>query len=138
MVSRNLALARRSQRRAAAVVEMAVVTPLLLTMLFGIIEYGWVFSIKQTVTSAAYEGCRVATLQGTSDSTINNTIQARLAPYGLQPADYTITVRHYTPSDPNEFVQVSVPYSKVSLVNGFFGSKSWSLGSSCTMRKEGV
>ena len=33
----------KKRRWASATVEMAIVTPLLLTMLFGIIEYGWVF-----------------------------------------------------------------------------------------------
>ena len=35
-----------NKRRGAAVVEMAVVTPLLLTLLFGVIEFGWVFMVK--------------------------------------------------------------------------------------------
>ncbi len=137
MMSRIFRSAGR-RRRAAAVVEMALVTPLLTTMLFGIIEYGWVFSFKQTITSAAYEGCRVATLQGKTDTDIKNAIQARLAPYSLQQADYTVQLTHYTTTDPTEYVTVLVPYSKVSLMSGFFGSTNWNLGSKCSMRKEGV
>jgi len=128
----------RRLRRAAAVVEMAVVTPLLLTLLFGIIEYGWVFMIKQTMTNAAREGCRVATLQGSTDSQITSTIASYLSGTGLNAADYTVRLTHATAGSPTETVVVTVPYAKVSLVGGFFGVKNWSLGSTCSMRKEGM
>ncbi len=128
---------RARRRRAAAVVEMAVVTPLLLTMLFGIIEYGWVFSIKQSVTNAAREGCRVASMQGSTDAEIDNTVKAYLDATGLSSSDYTITLKHYTQGDPTERVSVSVPYGKVSLLGGFFGNTNWSLGSSLYDEKGG-
>ena len=54
---------RVRKARGAAVVEFAVVLPLLLTILFGIIEYGWVFMVRQTLQTAAREGARVAVLQ---------------------------------------------------------------------------
>ena len=34
------------RRRGVAVVELAVVLPLLLALVFGIIEFGWVFMIR--------------------------------------------------------------------------------------------
>ncbi len=128
----------RGLRRAAAVVEMALVTPLLLTMLFGIIEYGWVFTIKQTMTNAAREGCRAATLQDTTDTYITSVIKNYLCNTGQSTANYTITLVHGTTNDPTEKVTITVPYSKISLLGGFFGSTNWSLGSTCTMRKEGA
>lgn len=128
-------------RRAAAVVEMAIVAPVLMTMLFGIIEYGWVFMYKQSLTNAAREGCRVATMQGSTDSQITSAITNYMSGMGLKSTDYTVSLTHYDPSNPNktnETVTVSVPYSKVSLLGGFFGSTNWSMGSTCTMRKEGL
>lgn len=47
-----------SEQRGAAAVEFAVVLPLLMTMLFGIIEMGFVFNRWITVTHAAREGVR--------------------------------------------------------------------------------
>ena len=130
---------RRPRRRAAAVVEMAVVTPLLLTILFGIIEYGWVFMIKQSLTNAAREGCRVATLQGATDSQITGTITSYLSGTGLTTSDVTITLTHATTAVPTERVVVRVPYRSVSLLGGFFShGTDWSLGSTCSMRKEGM
>lgn len=139
MLSRLFTRAGR-RRRAAAVVEMAVVSPILFTMLFGIVEYGWVFTIKQTLTNAAREGCRVATLEGSTDAAVRDTINDYLSATGLKSADYTIELTRATPGNPIEKVVITVPYAKVSLMGGFFcGRKTdWSLGSTCTMRKEGM
>jgi Flp pilus assembly protein TadG len=139
MLSRLFTRAGR-RRRAAAVVEMAIVSPVLFTMLFGIIEYGWVFTIKQTLTNAAREGCRAATLEGSTDTAIRNTITDYLSATGLKSVDYSIELAHATTANPIEKVAITVPYEKVSLMGGFFSGRktSWSLGSTCTMRKEGM
>lgn len=129
---------RARRRRGAAVVEMAIVAPILITMLFGIIEFGWVFSLKQAMTNAAREGCRVATMQGSADSDITGAINTYLSGTGLAAAHYTTTLTHATANSPSEVVAISVPYSNVSLMGGYFGGTSWTIGSRCTMRKEGM
>ncbi len=128
----------RYSRRAAAVVEMAVVTPLLLTMLFGIIEYGWVFTIKQSMTNAAREGCRLATLQGSTTNQVTDTVEAYLNSTGLQSTDYTVVIKRAETDDPIEQVTIRVPYKQISLLGGFFGKTDWTIGTTCTMRKEGA
>ncbi|MDX2200540.1 MAG: TadE/TadG family type IV pilus assembly protein [Phycisphaerae bacterium] len=124
------------RRRGAAAVEMALVTPLLLTMLFGIIEYGWVFSVRQTLTHAAREGARVAVLQGTDEDDITDRIDAVLAPYGI--TSHTITMEHATTDDPTETVRVQVPYADITLIGEYFGNTTQTLGAVASMRKEGV
>jgi Flp pilus assembly protein TadG len=51
--------ARRGERGAAAV-EFALVVPLLLMLVFGIISYGYMLSFRQTLSQAASEGARAA------------------------------------------------------------------------------
>ena len=135
---RILRCKRSKKRRGAAVVEFAVVLPLLLTILFGIIEYGWVFMIRQTLQTAAREGCRVAILS-TSVSPYAN-VDARIAtvmaPTGLTNSTYSVVMTHATLADPTETITVGVPYSAVSLVGGFFGIADYTLQGSCNMRKE--
>ena len=48
----------------AAAVEMALVLPLLFMLVFGIIEFGFIFNRFITVTHAAREGVRVYGLPG--------------------------------------------------------------------------
>lgn len=123
--------------RAAAVVEFAVVLPLLLTILFGIIEYGWVFMVRQTLQTAAREGCRVAVLRTSMEPYINvtNSVNRVMGPTGL--ATHTIQMTHATTTNPVETVEVRIPYDDVSLMGGFFGTHDYDLAGSCTMRKDG-
>jgi Flp pilus assembly protein TadG len=51
---------RRRDERGTAVVEFAIASVVLLTLLFGIISYGYVLSFKQSLTQAAAEGARAA------------------------------------------------------------------------------
>ncbi len=124
--------------RAAAVVEFAVVSPLLMAVLFGIIEYGYVFMVRQTLTNAAREACRVAVLQTTAEpySEVTSRVDDIMAPTGL--TTYSVAMTHWTIADPTEAVTVSIPYADVSLLGNFFGERSGDLVGTCSMRKEGV
>lgn len=63
-----LGRARIGSERGAEAVEMALVTPLLLLLLLGIVEFGFMFQRYVVLTNAAAEGARVATLPGYNDS----------------------------------------------------------------------
>ena len=53
-------LFRRDRERGAAVVEFAVVLPLFLVLVFGVMEAGWLFAQQIEVRNAAREGARLA------------------------------------------------------------------------------
>jgi Flp pilus assembly protein TadG len=61
MMNRKLFDDRRHQR-GTSVVEMAIVLPLLLTLVFAIGEFGLMFTQWQTLTNAAREGARAGVL----------------------------------------------------------------------------
>jgi Flp pilus assembly protein TadG len=71
----------RSQIGAAAV-EFALVAGILFTLVFGIIEFGRVYSQLQVFNSAAREGARVAAVRGTSDE-IEDAVITAAAGYDL-------------------------------------------------------
>jgi len=131
---------RAKAQRGAAVVEMAVVAPILLSLMFGIIEFSWYMSAQQTVTNATREGCRVAVIKGTSDQDVINRINEYLAPAGL--TNCTISLRRATVDDPTETVVVSLPYSQISLLGDmgsmFPGLCDKTITATCSMRKEGT
>jgi len=127
-----------TRRRATAVVELAVVLPILLTLLFGIIEFGWDFMVYQSVTNAAREGCRVAVLNGSSDSDITGRISNYLSSLGLTTDKYTVHLEHATTNNPTETVKVSVPYASIGLLGNYFGLSHKILTSTAQMRKEGA
>jgi TadE-like protein len=57
-----------SSRRGQSLVEFALVMPLLLVMLLGIMEFGRAWHISQIVTDAARQGARAGAIYGLEDS----------------------------------------------------------------------
>ena len=60
---------RASGERGAALVEFAIASLLLFTILFGIIEFGWAFSQNLDVRHGAREGTRLVAVNYRPDST---------------------------------------------------------------------
>lgn len=73
---------RAAGEHGAAAVEFALITSVLLMLLFGILEYGRTFSEIEVLTSAAREGARVAAVRGTPDE-IAQRIREAAEPYEL-------------------------------------------------------
>ena len=109
-----------------------------MTILFGIIEYGWVFMVRQTLQTAAREGTRIAILQTSEEpyTAALNRVAEVMEPTGL--TSYTVTMTHASVADPVETIVVTIPYNDVSLMGGFFGTHAYDLGGACSMRKEGM
>lgn len=61
---------RNNKRSGAAVVEFAVVAPLLLLLVLGTIEYGRFVVVQQVLTNAAREGARQAAIDGATSSSV--------------------------------------------------------------------
>ena len=55
-------------RSATAAVEFALVAPVFLMFVFGLIEFGRMMMVQQSLTNAAREGCRTAALATTINS----------------------------------------------------------------------
>ena len=64
MMKTSRLLRRSTSERGAAAVEFALVLPVLMLLVFGIIEFGFIFNRWVTVTHAAREGVRVYALTG--------------------------------------------------------------------------
>jgi Flp pilus assembly protein TadG len=67
----------RKAETGAEIIEMAIVTPLLLLLLFGIVDFGFLFQRYVFLANAAAEGARVASLPGYTQADV----QARVAAY---------------------------------------------------------
>ena len=119
----------------AQLVEFALVLPLLLLVLLGIAEFGFMFQRYEVVTNAAREGARMAVLPGygTAD------VQARVAAYvtsGRVPTTTTnpnvvvenvsIPVAGGLPSISAKRVTVTYTYTFqfLNALSAFFGSRA--------------
>jgi Flp pilus assembly protein TadG len=59
---------RRREDRGAAAVEFALLLPLLLLLIFGIIDFGRMLNAEITINEAAREGARAAALAGAGEA----------------------------------------------------------------------
>lgn len=75
MASLNGRALVRSER-GAELIEMALVTPVLLLLVMGIVDFGFLFQRWVVLTNAAAEGARVATLPGYTAVDAQNRVQA--------------------------------------------------------------
>lgn len=70
----------REQRRGAALVEFAMVVPVVFALIFGMIELSRYVMVQQALTSAAQRGCRKATLATTlSGQAVEATVREYLS-----------------------------------------------------------
>jgi Flp pilus assembly protein TadG len=106
---------RRSER-GAAVVEFALVLPLLLMLVLGAIDWGWYFYLREVVTNAAREGARVGSVSAVGGAAASSAAQTAASTYltnlGLRGGSATATTPDLGGS---HTVRVIVAYTAGSL-----------------------
>lgn len=89
MITNRLGRATRN-RRGQALAEFALVLPLVLLFIAGIVEMGRAWNIKQAVTDAAREGARYTVVMDpaiTSTAQVKTKIEGRLALASIKQSD---------------------------------------------------
>jgi hypothetical protein len=76
--------------RGAELIEFALVFPMLLLVMLGIIDFGFLFQRYEVVTNAAREGARVAILPGYSDADVLARVNQYLTSGGLTGASSVV------------------------------------------------
>lgn len=100
-------------------VEAALITPLLITLLFGIIEFGFIFKDLLLLHQAAREGARVAAV-GATTSEIESRIMGSISQLDLAPED--ITPQHST--SPAEFRTYNGSWSSWGALGDYDGENN--------------
>ena len=120
----------RQKRRGATAVEFAVVAPIVLLLVFGMIEFGRMIVVQQVITNAAREGAEHAQLPGTTSEQVNKTIRNYLA--GKSVSDARVSLTPIEPANAGDgeqiTVTVSIPFHSVSWLPSpaFLGSTNLS------------
>jgi len=105
--------------RGAAAVEFALVAPILLALVGGIIEFSYTYNLQISVTQAAREAAR--TMAIFNDQARARTAAVTGAP-GLNPAGFSYTFTGACPAGGTGNAQVAVNYTASSLTGIFGGS----------------
>ena len=121
--------------RGAAAVEFALLLPVLLLLVFGLIDFGRALNAQITLTQAAREGARLAAL---GQSNVASRTQA--AATGLSPVSVNVTACPAGAGQGvNAVVKTSYSFSfvtPISAIAGMFGSAGY--GSTMTLTAQGV
>jgi len=105
--------------RGGAAVELALALLILVPLLFGTIEYSWLFLKSQQIASAARDAARIAATEGGSNALVTARVSQAMTQAGLASSGYTVVTipGNVASAAPGTQVQVtvSVPYSNISL-----------------------
>jgi Flp pilus assembly protein TadG len=136
---------RPRRRRGAAVVEFAVVAPLLfLLVVLPIVEFGRAMMVSNLLVGASEAGCRNAVLPYGTTASATTAVNSSLSAQGISGAIVTVKVNGAA-TDASTAIQgdtvsvtVSVPYGNISWLPTnlarFLGDKT--LSSTQVMRRE--
>jgi Flp pilus assembly protein TadG len=125
-----------------ALVEFALVLPVLLILVVGILEFGRAWNLHQVLTDAAREGARKAAIYDpkiTQDS-VTNTVKTALSRGKIDYTKATITSPGWDAGQNFPVtVNVSIPYRFTffgPLMGWTIGQRTITLSTSFTMRNE--
>jgi len=124
--------------RGAAAVEFALLLPMVLLLVFGLIDFGRALNAQVTLTQAAREGARLAALGQSNPNVVSRT---QAAATGLKSVSVTVVTACPAGAGLGVDAKVKVSYTfsfvtPVSAVAGLFGKPGW--GSSATLTATGV
>ncbi|HVS34790.1 MAG TPA: TadE/TadG family type IV pilus assembly protein [Gemmataceae bacterium] len=114
----------RTRRRAATLVEFALVAPLFFVFVLGFAELGRGYMVQHLLNNAARQGCRVAVVEGKTNTDVSNAVSAILTPQGIGGDTVSVQINNISgdagsaQSGDEVTVLVSVPASSVSWVPG--------------------
>ncbi len=130
----------RRGEKGGAVVEMAVIMPILFMFLFGIVEFGRIMMVSHSLNNAARAGARVAVLPGATNAAVVAAITNELAGTGLTMDSYQLSPEDVSAAERDDpiTVRVTINYDSITWVAGFFpGLSGTQLHGTVIMRKEG-
>ncbi|GAA2198747.1 TadE/TadG family type IV pilus assembly protein [Sinomonas flava] len=110
-------MSSQDRERGAAAVEFALVLPVLILLLLGIVDYGRLFNAQQTLTYAARSGARVMVLQNSTSAAIT-AAQNTASDLGSIPSSSFAV----SPSTCTAGTQVTFTVNYTFTGTGFFGS----------------
>ena len=127
-------------RKGQTLIELALVLPILLMLVFGIIEFGRVFNAYVLVSNASREGARQASV-GKADSDVRSKVKDVASSLGLEDGDININPGKGS-RDYGDKVTVTVNYELpiiaplIDVILDTDGDGSYQLQVSTSMRVE--
>jgi Flp pilus assembly protein TadG len=125
-------------RSGAAVVEFAIVAPVMILLTMGMMEVGRLVMVKQLLVNASREGARLAALPGATAGQVLAQVQTELTGSTISKASVTVTPSELASATAGTpvTVNISVQAKDVSWIPNPVFSLTQTLTASTTMRRE--
>lgn len=107
----------RQRRRGATIVEFALVVPILMVTVLGIIEFGWMAKNQLQLANAVRDGARDAAI-GSSTTLISDRVKNRASGIPGSTTDLTITMTRDDGSDANGYAYTTTLGNKAANGSG--------------------
>ena len=109
---------KKRNRRGATAVEFAMVAPLVVLLVFGLMEWARFEMIRQVSSTAAFSAARVGTLPGATEAEVEQRVTDILDIYSIDASTVDATI-----SDSESTIDIDIQMSDNSLfLKQFFGS----------------
>ncbi len=130
---------RRGNCRGSVLVETVLVVLLLIVLLFGAVEYGWMFYCMHVVNNAAQVGARAYTRSGATEEAVVAATERALQEGGVNAAP-TVELSEESVEGPPSMtlvtVSVSVAYADLTIVDLALLPRPQTLRASVTMARD--
>jgi len=107
-------LRTRGDERGSVIIEFALVAPLLLMIVMGVIDFGWMIDRNNMVNNVSRDAARVASLDG-SYQQVSDTVTNELDSVGIDPQDVVVTITCASPSGTSCTANSAVSYDATAV-----------------------
>jgi Flp pilus assembly protein TadG len=128
----------KQSERGASLIETALVLPLLLLLVAGIVDLGGAFNSYIIVTNAAREGARYASKIPDDDVGIRGAAKQEATNYGVILADGNIAIDPISPAGSGTPITVTVTFAHNTLLGSIMGTEQITVSAETSMIIYGV
>ena len=118
-----------------SMVEFAVLLPILLVILCGIVDFGWLFYNRIALTNSAREGARYAVVHYNASAAWEQDVKDEMLDGLVGVDDPTITVRTM-PGDKIKVTVTASPRILTAFTSTILGKNTMEMTGECTMKIE--
>lgn len=118
----------RNSQSGSALIEVAIVLPILLVLSMGMLDFGRAFHTKSLLDQAAREGCRLAVVTAPDIALVESRVTSVLASGGVTPGAVTVVG-----PDASRMVTVNVSATFTFVTPGVFAFVGGDYGSTISM-----
>ena len=139
MRAQGLVRGHRGDARGAAAVEFAIVLPVVLLLVCGIVDFGRMLDIQITLTNAAREGARwVALGQGDPRTRVDSALGGQIAPGDVAVAWSACPANPSVTNPTNTTVRLTSTYTLITPLSALAGLFGGGFPGSVPMAGQGV